>query len=246
METQQSSQGHHNMKNKIISWATNKRLQHLHHNPNVRNFTQYVNLFCNTHNVTVIFEPHKLVDIGNGQMCNGYFYGDEETRDNGELAVATKKPPDQWLQILIHEFSHCLQWVENGPAWNVTYIDDEQDAYTMLQDWMTGEIDLDPEEAESCAVLSRMHEHDCDQRAVKLIEEWKLPINIDQYIQRSNAYHLFYNYIGETGKWYPEGIEPYKTEMIWKQMPIDWLDDYDNPPPGLMDLYYQIYGAADV
>lgn len=228
---------------KFKSWLRKKQLQ-FSDDVQIGRFITYVDLYCKTHNVDVVFHPDKLVDIGNGQMCNGYFYGNENTRDEGELVVATGKEQDHWLQILIHEFAHCTQWVENGLAWNITYTDEGQDAYTMLQDWMTGDIKLDPEVAECYAALSRMHEHDCDRRALKMIEEWKLPIDTEKYIQKSNAYHLFYNYIGKTGKWYPEEEEPYTEDKIWKSMPTTWLDDYDNPPAGIMDLYFEVYGTA--
>lgn len=225
----------------LKSWLRKQQLQ-FSSDMHVSAFMEFADLFCRLHGVQIIFDPNKLVDIGDGQMCNGYFWdGDEDNQP--QLVVATGKPQKQWLQTLVHEFAHCTQWAEDSVSWNITYLDDGTDVYTMLHQWMLGQIELDQEEAESCAILSRMHELDCDQRAVQLIKQWKLPIITEHYIQKANAYALFYNYIGQTGKWYGEDQEPYNVADIWKNMPTTWLEDYDDSPATeLLDLYYHVYG----
>lgn len=208
----------------------------------VYKFKQYVYDVCDYNGVNVIFDPNDRITDENGCMYSGYFYGEPEAYQ-GELAVAVGVEMERWLPILVHEFGHCLQWIEDSPFWYITYFEDEDfDAYESLSLWTMGEKDLAPSQAQQFAKLVRMLEHDCDQRAVQLIEQFDLPIDKQQYIQQSNAYHLYFNYVGKTGNWSYHQPRPYVDEAVWGHMPTQWLDDYDYPPQHLIDLLFEKYG----
>ena len=75
-------------------------------------------------------------------------------------------------------------------------------------------------------------ELDCEKRAVKLMKEYNLPIDIKKYIKQANAYVYFYNTMIDTRKWYKKSpcivkeildIMPTKFERSYKSLPNKYL-----------------------
>src|SRR5690606_18932274 len=62
--------------------------------------------------VSVILGPGVNVHCGDGTESGGYFCGD--TR---RLVVATGGSEAAWLGILLHEYCHLTQWVEDSAIW---------------------------------------------------------------------------------------------------------------------------------
>ena len=49
---------------------------------------------------------------------------------------------------------------------------------------------------------------------------------LDEYIQKSNAYILFYWAMFKTRKWYTPKKRPYELKELWSKMPKHWLAEY--------------------
>jgi len=60
-----------------------------------------------------------------------------------------------------------------------------------------------------------------------------------EYIQKANAYTLFYLFVSDERVWYTIGKEPYRLPTVWKQFPksfdIDLISTYNN----LKHLYWR-------
>lgn len=67
-----------------------------------------------------------------------------------------------------------------------------------------------------------------------------LPIDLEKYVQRANAYVYFYTAMKSTRKWYTIGKEPYNTESIWKHLPPHFNLDYDAIPTIVASEYVRI------
>jgi hypothetical protein len=67
-------------------------------------------------------------------------------------------------------------------------------------------------------------ELDCEKRSVAKIKQFKLPINIKEYIQKANAYIFFYRALSKTRKWTTKDKSPYTVEAVWKKMPSKLLN----------------------
>lgn len=138
--------------------------------------------------VTVILSPDQHVE-NDGNPCGGYFCSDTKT-----LAVATGRDELSWLGVLLHEYSHLTQWIENGPLWR---------GYdSCMWDWLGGDEIVNP----AAAVRSvQAVEEDCERRTIRLIGEMEAPIDLDTYARAANAYLHFHNTILKHRKWYRRG-----------------------------------------
>lgn len=60
---------------------------------------------------------------------------------------------------------------------------------------------------------------------------------VEEYIQKSNAYILFYRWMHKTRKWYEIGKEPYNIKEIVSQMPTTFNVDYTKLTPKLERVF---------
>lgn len=146
---------------------------------------------------------------------NGYFCGNPR-----EFCVAVNKPQKQWLPVFIHEYNHFLQWKEKSKEWF-----DCRDYF--FDPWLSGKEYARRTINVGIRTIINV-ELDCEKRSVQMIKDRNLPINIDDYIKKANAYVLFYSIIKEKREWY--NVSPYDVSEIIDVMPNYFLDDYSKPP----------------
>lgn len=167
--------------------------------------------------------------VTGGLECSGYF-SDNPTP---ELAVAIGKSPNRWIPIAIHESCHMDQWYENSPLWKL-------DNLGILDNWLNGE-DYDYDFLKSNTIGCLTLELDCEKRSVEKFIKLGLDniVNTTEYIQKSNAYVLFYLAMLRERKWYSTDKRPYEIEELWRNMPHHWDNDYENENNPLVDLIIQ-------
>lgn len=138
--------------------------------------------------VTLTLSPDTHVEA-EGVRCGGYFCDATKV-----LAVATGRHDDSWLGVLLHEYCHLTQWVENGPVWR---------AYGAgVWDWLAGKKLANPKAAMRAV---QAVEEDCERRTIRLIGEMGAPIDLDRYARAANAYLHFHNVMLDKRKWYRPG-----------------------------------------
>lgn len=152
-------------------------------------------------------------DIG----CSGFF--DNKLK---LVRVATKKPIEIWLGVLVHEFCHFLQDKEKAPIFTDCYIEGK-DCSDIMDDWFEGRVQLSNEEAKIVFNKVRDMELDCEIRTVNMIKQYNLPIEIDYYIQMANAYVLSHNMMLDKKAF----IRAISTIPEVKNLPTDFLDNYE-------------------
>ena len=109
------------------------------------------------------------------------------------------------IPLLVHEFSHMQQWIENSKVWSYgKYLDD-------VDRWLVGDDVKDIDEKINKIQLLEL---DCERRAVKYILKYSLPINLKIYCQKANAYLFFYTWMRETRTWSREGNSSYADKNI--------------------------------
>jgi hypothetical protein len=154
------------------------------------------------------------------------------------LRVATENFSDgsrwDWLEIFVHEYCHMLQAIDNTKVWRdsskpvdkIFYWIDDNDEYPK------------PTKADIRKVIAM--ESDCDRRAVEVIKNYKIPINVNRYIKRSNLYMWFYPEVHKRGKWVAKKKRmPYMIKEALDLAPAKFLpiEDYMTTPPELVKLF---------
>lgn len=159
----------------------------------------------------------KTVLFTDGIRSNGYFCPpNEEEGTSAVLAVATNKNS---LDVLIHEYSHMQQYLENAPVWKAL------DQRGQVWDWISGKDDFTEKELDKSIQVYYNVELDCERRSVIQHRKWNTGKDLAEYTQKANAYTLFYFYMRENRVWYKEGKEPYTLKQVWSQMPKSFTFD---------------------
>ena len=149
-----------------------------------------------------------------------------------ELVVAINQRG--WLGVLVHEFAHMTQWLDNCKAWkdSMNHPDD-------VDDWLNGK---ELKNIKRTIAVTRNLELDNEKRSVKLMKQWDLPIDIKDYTQKANAYIQFYNWLYFTRRWCSPENSPYKNPKVYKEMPTVFRMNYRK----MSDKYIKIFEEAGI
>jgi hypothetical protein len=195
----------------------------------IKVFIDDLKIYTKENNIKLILSPEKGVQFSEGGiLCNGYF--DDIT---STLACALGKDVSQWLVILLHESCHMDQWVEKVPEWT------ENVGMDNIEKWLNGDDSVNMNNIDNEIRTSIIVEVDCEKRTVEKIKKYGLDsiINIDEYIQKSNAYVLFYLWMRNNRKWYIIGKEPYNIPDVVSVMPKTFDIDYTILNPKIEKKY---------
>lgn len=166
--------------------------------------------------VAVLLSPTEFVDA-DGFQAGGYFCG--ETK---RLAVACDRKEDSWLGVLLHEYCHLTQWVEDMPEWR-GYRDD-------MWTWLSGKRIKNPREAVRAV---QALEADCERRTMRLARELQAPIDLDAYARSANAYIHFHNVMADERKWYRPGVVMQEIPSLLAAANPTFDTDFSKTPEGL-------------
>ena len=174
---------------------------------NTKRFIKYVKRICAEHDIKLDLRRAKKLTLSDNIKCSGYF--DDENRI---LAVAMKNPDS--LGVLVHEFCHLMQYLDSTRGrfrrWSIATA-----ALGKLDTWLSGKPVANLKRAVGYA---RDLELDNEKRTVAMIQKWDLPVDIDDYIKKANAYILFYNWMHKTRKWSNPSNTPYGNPKVYKYM----------------------------
>lgn len=207
-------------------------------NSNIDLFLKHVRLVTKEHGVKLILQKTKMVKLAKNSYCSGYFNDVPKPK----IVVAVDKPIEQWLPVLVHEFCHLEQFLEGDLTWTNLEIY-ETDSCTEFQDWLDGNDELHPELITYHMKRVIDMEFNCEKRAVKKIKKFKLPINIEDYIQRANVYMWFYSAVKEMRKWSGKNndIPVYRIKEIANFCPKTWIRNPYKPRKGFIELLKKYY-----
>lgn len=168
---------------------------------------------CRDHGIELKLIRSKKVPLDEDKtmFSAGYF-------DSGgkQLVVAINRP--DYLQILIHESSHLDQYIENCKAWR-----GEKNGF-MVDEWLSGK-DWDKRKIKRAINNTISLELDCEKRSVKKIIQYNLPVGETVYIQKANAYLLFYNFMFYVRRWIDPNNCPYVKPEVYNKMPTKFMSD---------------------
>jgi hypothetical protein len=142
----------------------------------------------------------------NGIMCPGFF-------DDKSLIIKIGKNDPAFLSTLVHEYCHFLQYLNNIKVYQKS-----DEASEIVESWLLGK-NYDSQILKRAFFLVRAMERDCEKRAVKLIKEYNLPINIKIYAKHANCYIYTHFLMEKTRKYWMYKKSPYKSRIVMKLMP---------------------------
>lgn len=198
--------------------------------PDVREWVKFEIDSSNANDISVhlLKKRHVIMDK---IRVSGYFCSETD-----KLVVSGLAP--DWVQIMVHESCHRDQYTEKIPMWNsqVEIDGEKHDPLNLFWDWLNHQIELKPRTLRQVMLHCMNLELDCEIRAAKKIDDFYLPINVKEYIQKANAYVYLYHVIMHTRQWYPKGMAPFNLPSVWTKMPSDFQRDYSKIPPKLKSL----------
>jgi hypothetical protein len=196
----------------------NEKLKIENEDPRINNFIQAEIAHCKQNKIKIELVDEESVEV-NGGACSGYFIDSPKPK----IVVATGKSFEEWLPILIHESCHKDQWLEKDPNWTAS-IKEHFDANDILDMWLNHAVELKPKQLSKVISQVIALELDCEQRAVRKIQQHDLPISIEQYTQKANAYVWQHRVVQKTRSWGKDTA--YSNEKLWGNMPVDFCDSY--------------------
>ncbi len=157
-----------------------------------KDFIHHVRCHLEEYNFKLIFANSYQVNTGAGHRCTGYF-------DDQRRIIRVAKKSSNWLETLVHEYCHFLDYLESSRS----NLEKEEKALALCEDYIKGSISCSPRVHNAFLTVAHM-EWKCDRRAVKIIQDWNLPIDIEKYIREANLYvylyHLYRKYRTFTAK----------------------------------------------
>lgn len=193
-------------------------------------FISFVKDECKKNSVK--FKPYKrsYIKLTNDIKCGGFFDdGSDPATRKATLAFAQGRK--DFLELMVHEYCHMTQWIDGIDLWEIS-----ASSMTTIDEWLSG-VDHPMEEVEAALNASRELELDNEKRSAEMFKKWDLPVDVDLYIKKSNAYVLFYNYMKISRKWSAPGNAPYTNKNILDAMSDKFDMDYENLSEELIELF---------
>lgn len=163
-------------------------------------FVNHIRNHLKEHGFVLVFGRGKSLNVGKSR-CDGYFLAEKQFK---EIRVAGKNR--NWLNVLAHEYCHFLQWLETSEA----ELKKESAAQFIVHEVSTGYTTRrwTKRQVTNAFKTIQAMERDCEIRTVRLLKEWGIPFNVDQYIRRANLYvymhHMWRIYQQQASKFDPE------------------------------------------
>jgi len=177
-----------------------------------KTFIKIVKAKCKEFNIKLILKNTEGIKLDNGDEVGGYF-------DHIAMKLVCPMKNKYYLYLLVHEFSHMEQWIEQIDLWKKT--ERNENTGQSMDKWLEGNK---VRNISTTVDNVKWLELDCEKRAVKNIKKYKLPINIPQYIQAANAYILFHNHIKSTRRWCSENSPTEsKNKELWSLCPTKFM-----------------------
>jgi len=168
-------------------------------------FVSHVKHHLAQYGMRLVIGRGKLLNCG-GYRCEGYF-------NEGEKIIKIAKQATNFLETLVHEYCHFLQYINNSKI----YLKSDK-AILMVDAWFAGK-EFNQEKLEKAFFIIRAMERDCEKRAIKIIKKFNLQIDTKMYAKRANCYIYSHFLMEKTRKFYAYKKSPYRSPIVLKIMP---------------------------
>ena len=192
-------------------------------------FISHVKKECRKNGIRLLLSKKDILRDGI-HTYGGYF--DEEK-------IAISSGSESWvISTLVHEYCHMRQWIDKAPEYTNINIRGGNNSILIMNNWIEG-TEYKKSTIHTAMSRNRDCELDCERRTVEAIREFKLHIDINNYIQVANSYILAYNYVKLVRTWNFIG-SVYDKEIV-SEMPTDLYSlNYNRLPNKFKKLFDRV------
>lgn len=177
-------------------------------NIHVNAFMKHVKNHLSEYGMKVIWGRGMSVHCG-GYTSSAYFSEEEKM-------IKIAKNNDLWLESLVHEYGHFIQWVNSSPIYAKS-----DKAIINVEKWFLRKKMSKMKITKSFQILREM-ERNCEMIASKTAKRFKLPINKFGYAKRANIYIYSHWVMEEKKKFWSYRIDPFRSRYILSLVPNDF------------------------
>jgi hypothetical protein len=170
-----------------------------------RQFVKFVRQHLAEYGMKLIIGRGKHVNV-DGFRCSGYF-------DESGKAIAVAGKANEFMQVLVHEYCHFLQYINSAKIYTKSY-----EASTIVDAWLKGK-NYPLKKVKRAFFIVRAMERDCERRAMKIIKDFNLAINSKMYAKRAHVYIYSHFLMEKTRKFHSYKRNPYYSKYVLKIMP---------------------------
>lgn len=159
-------------------------------------------------NLEIRLNYSELAKWNGEDISSGFFEYPEINKDikSPIIVVGIKKEESKWLEVLLHEYNHYLQWKNKTKVWK-HYVDLYLEAKEETEDMIVATVNMEAE---------------CELNTINFAREIEYDLNEEKYIKKVNAYLVFYQIYLKTKKWYK--TPPFEDNEILNLMPKEVLE----------------------
>jgi len=174
--------------------------------------------------MNLVFGKGQEVNI-NGFRTSGYF-------DEREIRVA--RNCSDWLSVLVHEYSHFLQWKYQCSEYSDLKINGT-DCLRIIDDWLNG-TEFRPTTIKKAFVKTRRMEKKCEMLSLMLIRKHALPIQEEKFVKQANCHIYYYHMMEMTRKRHIRN-EMFLSRAVTRIMPKTFkCRNIHHIPPKVYDI----------
>jgi hypothetical protein len=165
-------------------------------------FIDHVKSECAKYGIKCKLKPVSYLRLSNNIKCSGYF-------DESSLELVCAMNREDSLEILVHEYAHMTQWLDNCDIWKKMI---KYDSVNKMDAWLSKKEVV--RDYKKHIDIVKYLELDNEKRSVNIIKKFNLDIDLDHYIKKANAYVQFYNHIKTTRRWSTPKNSPYTNVSV--------------------------------
>lgn len=162
---------------------------------------------------------------GGKNKCSGIFYTD--SKDNPVIKVAQGKLKEhEWFGVLLHEYSHFLQWRDYNKYW---------------EDFCNYDVNLvdilkTPKKYKKALISLMELELDCEKKAYNIIKNNKL-LDHKEYATAANSILYKYAFLYKYGKWPDDNKKYQKIQYTCPNKLLKSYKEYLKIPKEVVEYY---------
>lgn len=129
---------------------------------------------------------------------SGYF-------DEVDKVIKISVLDEDFLEVLVHEFCHFLQFSEAEPKYTRLFLN-EDNMLNEMWDWLDGDVEFVTKRKNLIFNSVIDMERDCEKRSVEMIKKYSLPIDLKEYQENAILYLYYYTYAKKYRTWFLDDI----------------------------------------